>query len=140
VDRGADDDELIRGAAAFKCAVVLSDPEEGGRRAILNLGHTFAHALETASGYALPHGDAVALGLLAALRLSGQPTDVVEELLAPEPVRVDREAAWAALGRDKKARAGKPRLVLLEAPGEPRYGVELPDAEVRAALDALIED
>jgi 3-dehydroquinate synthetase/shikimate kinase len=134
------EDELIRGAAAFKCAVVLSDPEEGGRRAILNLGHTFAHALETASGYALPHGDAVALGLLAALRLSGQPTDVVEELLAPEPVRVDREAAWAALGRDKKARAGKPRLVLLEAPGEPRYGVELPDAEVRAALDALIVD
>jgi 3-dehydroquinate synthase len=134
------EDELIRGAAAFKCAVVLSDPEEGGRRAILNLGHTFAHALETASGYALPHGDAVALGLLAALRLSGQPTDVVEELLAPEPVRVDREAAWAALGRDKKARAGKPRLVLLEAPGEPRYGVELPDAEMRAALDALIVD
>jgi 3-dehydroquinate synthetase len=132
------DDEMIRGAAAFKCAVVLSDPEESGRRAILNLGHTFAHALEAASGYALPHGDAVALGLLAALRLSGQPTDVVDEVLAPEPVAVDRDAAWAALGRDKKARAGGPRLVLLERPGEPRYGVELPDADVRAALDTLI--
>ena len=68
---------------------MLSDPyEREGRRAILNLGHTFAHALEAASGYELRHGDAVALGLLAALRLSGRPTDVVEEVLAPQPVRV----------------------------------------------------
>ncbi len=132
------EDEMIRATAAFKCAVVLSDPEERGRRAILNLGHTFAHALEAASGYTVAHGDAVALGLLAALRLSGQPTDVVEELLDPEPVAVDRDAAWAALGRDKKGRGGTPRLVLLDAPGEPRYGVELPEADVRAALDALI--
>jgi 3-dehydroquinate synthetase len=80
----------------------------------------------------------VALGLLAALRLSGQPTDVVEEVLAPEPARVDRDAAWAALARDKKARGGTPRLVLLRGPGEPEYGVELPEPEIRAALDALI--
>jgi shikimate kinase / 3-dehydroquinate synthase len=132
------DEEMVRACAAFKAAVVLSDPRERGRRAILNLGHTFAHALETASGYALPHGDAVALGLLAALRLSGQPSDVVEEILAPEPVRVDRDAAWAALGRDKKAAGGRARLVLLRAPGEPEHGVELPDADVRAALDKLI--
>jgi len=132
------EEEMIRAAAAFKCAVVLSDPEERGRRAILNLGHTFAHALEAASGYALPHGDAVALGLLAALRLSGQPTDVVEEVLAPRPVALDPEAAWAALARDKKTRGGRPRLVLLDGPGEPRYGVELPEEEVRAALDGLI--
>jgi len=133
-----DDEQLVRACAAFKSAVVVSDPEEQGRRAILNLGHTFAHALEAASGYELAHGDAVALGLLAALRLSGQPTNVVEEVLRPEPVTVDREAAWAALGRDKKARAGVPRLVLLEGPGKPVYGVELPEREVRAALDALI--
>ena len=133
-----DDEQLVRACAAFKSAVVVSDPEEQGRRAILNLGHTFAHALEAASGYELAHGDAVALGLLAALRLSGQPTNVVEEVLRPEPVTVDREAAWVALGRDKKARGGAPRLVLLEAPGKPVYGVELPKREVRAALDALI--
>ena len=132
------DDEMVRACAAFKCAVVLSDPYERGRRAILNLGHTFGHALEAASGYALTHGDAVALGLLAALRLSGQPTDVVEEVLRPEPARVDRDAAWAALKRDKKAADGRTRLVLLRAPGEPEHGVELPDAEVRSALDALI--
>ncbi len=132
------EEAMIRATAAFKCAVVLSDPNERGRRAILNLGHTVAHALEAASGYTLAHGDAVALGLRAALRLSGQPTDVVDELLRPEPVPVDPDAAWAALRRDKKGRDGAPRLVLLERPGEPRYGVELPDADVRAALESLI--
>ena len=133
-----DDLELVRRSAAFKAGVVLADPEERGLRAILNLGHTFAHALEAASDYALRHGDAVALGLLAALRLSGQPTDVVEEVLAPERARVDRDRAWAALKRDKKAAGGHTRLVLLPEPGRPEYGVELPDADIRAALDALI--
>jgi len=83
-------------------------------------------------------GLAVALGLLAALRLSGLDTRAVEETLRPEPVRVDRDRAWAALARDKKAVGGAPRLVLLEAPGRPRIGVELPASDVRAALDALI--
>jgi 3-dehydroquinate synthetase len=53
-------------------------------------------------------------------------------------VRVDRERAWAALARDKKAVGGAPRLVLLEEPGKPRVGVEVPAADVRAALDQLI--
>ena len=55
-------------------------------------------------------------------------------------MRVNREAAWAALARDKKAQAGKPRLVLLEAPGKPVTGVDRPEDEVRAALDELIDD
>ncbi len=130
--------EQVRRCAAYKAAVCLRDPHELGPRAELNLGHTFAHALEAASGYELPHGRAVALGLLAALRLSGLPTYVVEEQLRPEPVRVDRERAWAALLRDKKAIDGAPRLVLLDRPGAPRTGVEVPASEVRAALDALI--
>jgi shikimate kinase/3-dehydroquinate synthase len=133
--------ELVRRCAAFKAAVCLRDPHEAGERAILNLGHTFAHALEAAAAYeGVTHGTAVALGLLAALRLSGQPTDAVEAVLRPEPVRVDRERAWAALRRDKKVRDGKARLVLLDAPGRPRYGVELPEADVRRALDGLIVD
>ena len=130
--------EQVRRAAAFKTALCLRDPHDRGERAQLNLGHTFAHALEAAADYALPHGRAVALGLLAALRLSGLDTTVVEETLRPEPVRVDRDTAWAALARDKKVVDGTPRLVLLEAPGTPRVGVEVPSADVRAALDALI--
>ena len=132
---------LVRRCAAFKAAICLRDPHEHGERAMLNLGHTFAHALESAAGYeGLGHGEAVALGLLAALRLSGLETAAVEEVLEPRPVRVNREAAWAALARDKKARNGKTRLVLLEAPGAPVTGVELPEERVRAALDELIAD
>jgi shikimate kinase/3-dehydroquinate synthase len=126
---------MIRGAAAFKCAVCLGDPFDTGRRAILNLGHTFAHALETAAEYeGLTHGDAVALGLLAALRLSGRSTDVVEELLAPRRVRVDRARAWAALRRDKKR-----GLVLLGEDG-PIWDVQVPDHDLRRALDELIDE
>lgn len=134
------EDLMIRACAAYKSAVCLADPYERGRRAILNLGHTFAHALEAASLYTVRHGDAVALGLLAALRLSGLPTDVVETVLDPRKVQVDRERAWEALRRDKKARDGRVRLVLLEAPGRPVWGVERPESEVRAALDELIAD
>jgi shikimate kinase / 3-dehydroquinate synthase len=130
--------EMIRACAAYKSGVCLADPYEGGRRAILNLGHTFAHALEAASLYTVRHGDAVTLGLLAALRLSGLPTDVVETVLDPQPVAVDRERAWNARQRDKRVRDGRIRLVLLDAPGKPVWGVERPEAEVRSALDELI--
>ena len=134
------DPELVRSAAAYKCAICLRDPHDRGERAVLNLGHTFAHALEAAAGYrGVTHGQAVALGLLAALRLSGADTAPVDEVLRPKRVRVDRERAWEALRRDKKSRDGRVRLVLLEAPGRPVHGVERPDAEVRAARDALIE-
>lgn len=130
------ENEMIRACAAFKSAVVLSDPYElEGRRTILNLGHTFAHALEAGSGYTLRHGDAVALGLLAALRLSGKPTDVVEEVLAPQPFRVDRDRAWDALLRDKK---GELNLVLLGEDGA--HVASVPEADVRHALDELIAD
>jgi len=135
------DDELVRRCAAYKTAVCIRDPHERGERAVLNLGHTFAHALEAAGEFRrLTHGEAVALGLLAALRLSGLETTAVEEVLQPRPAPVSREAAWAAMARDKKARGGRPRLVLLEAPGKPVTGAELPEEEVRAALDALIAE
>ena len=132
------DDELVRRCAAFKAAICLRDPYERGERAMLNLGHTFAHALEAAAGYeSLTHGRAVALGLLAALRLSGRDTTVVEEVLRPSPIRVDRERAWEAMHRDKKARGGELRLVLLGDDG-PRWDVAMPETEVRRELDRLI--
>jgi 3-dehydroquinate synthetase len=132
--------EQVRRCAAFKGAVCLRDPHDRGPRNQLNLGHTFGHALEAAAGYELPHGEAVALGLLAALRLSGLEDErrTVERVLSPRRPAVDRDVAWAALGRDKKAAGGRPRLVLLDAAGKPRWGVELPEPEVRAALDELI--
>jgi shikimate kinase/3-dehydroquinate synthase len=129
------EEEMIRACAAFKTGVVLSDPyEREGRRTTLNLGHTFAHALEAGSGYRVRHGDALALGLLAALRLSGQSTDMVEEVLRPAPVHADPEAAWAALKRDKK---GEGVFVLLEGPGKPVV-TTVPNEDARAALEALI--
>lgn len=132
--------EQVRSCAAFKAGVCLGDPYDRGPRNQLNLGHTFAHALEAAAGYALPHGRAVALGLLAALRLSGLEDEArtVRKVLAPEPVAVDADVAWAALARDKKAERGAPRLVLLDAPGKPRWGAELPADDVRRALEELI--
>jgi shikimate kinase/3-dehydroquinate synthase len=127
--------ELVRRCAAYKAALCLRDPRDRGPRHALNLGHTFAHALETASGYGLPHGEAVSLGLLAALRLSGRDPAPVEQVLAPKPVRVDRERAWEALLRDKK---GRLRIVLLGDDGP--HEAELAEADVRGALDALIAE
>jgi 3-dehydroquinate synthetase len=127
------DEDLVRRCAAYKAALCLRDPHDRGPRHALNLGHTFGHALEAASDYRLPHGQAVALGLLAALRLSGRDTRPVEDVLAPEPVRVDPDRAWQALLRDKK---GRLRIVLLGDEGA--HEDELPEADVRAALNELI--
>ena len=126
----------VRGAAAYKAALCLRDPYDRGPRRWLNLGHTFGHALEAAAGYELPHGEAVALGLLAALRLSGRDVAPVVEALDPQPVSVDRERAWEALLRDKKHERGEINLVLLGADGP--YVEARPPDEVRAALDTLI--
>ena len=128
--------EMVRRSAAFKAAVCIRDPHDHGERKMLNLGHTFAHALEAGARYGIPHGEAVALGLLAALRLSGLETDAVDEVLSPQPAHVDRDLAWEALQRDKKGG----RLVLLERPGEPRIDVELSPEQVRAELNRLIAD
>ena len=126
----------VRGTAAYKAALCLRDPRDRDVRQWLNLGHTFAHALEAAADFDLPHGEAVALGLLAALRLSGRDTAPVVDALDPQPVRVDRERAWEALQRDKKRSGGRINLVLLGDDG-PYLEARSPD-EVRAALDTLI--
>ena len=125
----------VRGAAAYKAALCLRDPRDRDVRRWLNLGHTFAHALEAGADFELPHGEAVALGLLAALRLSGHDTTHVEQELDPQPVHVDRERAWQALLRDKKRSGGDINLVLLGDDG-PRVEAR-PADEVRAALYTL---
>jgi shikimate kinase/3-dehydroquinate synthase len=140
------DRDLVLACARTKLAVVASDERDAGRRQVLNLGHTVGHAIETATGYAgYRHGEAVALGLLAALTLSGQPElrSEVAELLSARGLptaldpAVDHEAVLAAVQRDKKRRAGRVGFVLVEAPGDVRTGVPVAEGDVRAALEGL---
>jgi shikimate kinase/3-dehydroquinate synthase len=152
--RGAPDRrlELIRRCAAYKARVVAEDPQEQGRRAVLNLGHSIGHAIEAAAGYTgISHGEAVAVGLLPALWLSSQlcgldPSveDEVRELLVRHELPtawsgVDRSAVREALARDKKARAGRVRFVLLEAVGSPVHGVDVPDDLIDGAIARAVE-
>jgi shikimate kinase/3-dehydroquinate synthase len=142
---GADRDTVIA-CARTKLGVVAADERDGGRRQSLNLGHTVGHAIETATGYArYRHGEAVGLGLLAALRLSGlaELRDEVAELLAARglPTRldddVDRQAVLAAVGRDKKRRGGRVGFALVEAPGDIRVGQPVALGDLAAAVAEL---
>lgn len=141
----APDERTILACARVKLAVVAEDERDGGRRQVLNLGHTVGHAIETATGYArYRHGEAVGLGLLAALRLSGQEElrAQVRELLRARrlPVTlesVDIEQVVRAVAHDKKRLAGPTPFVLLDAPGEVRVGCAVPEQELRAAVAEL---
>ena len=147
VASGAEVDEwIVFACARTKLAVVAADERDGGRRQVLNLGHTVGHAIETATGYGrFRHGEAVGLGLLAALRLSRQDAlrEQVRAMLAARglPVRlegVDIEAVLAAAGRDKKRTGtGAVPFVFLEAPGEVSEGHPVESAELRAAVEEL---
>jgi shikimate kinase/3-dehydroquinate synthase len=138
--------DLVFACARYKCEVVAVDERDAGLRMVLNLGHTVGHAIEAASGYGrYRHGEAVGLGLLAALRLSEVPQlrDEVEAILRRHGLPVSLDPAIAleqildALQRDKKRTASGVGFVLLSEPGAPRIG-ELVDAgEVRAAVEEL---
>jgi shikimate kinase/3-dehydroquinate synthase len=140
------DRDLVLACARVKLRIVAEDERDAGARQVLNLGHTVGHAVETATGYArYRHGEAVGLGLLAALTLSGHPElhDEVAELLSAHGLPtgldagIDREAVTAAVQRDKKRRGGRVGFVLLDAPGQPRTGCAVTDDELRAALEQL---
>ena len=140
------DRDLVLACARTKLAVVARDERDAGRRQVLNLGHTVGHAIETATGYRrYRHGEAVGLGLLAALTLSGQPDlrSEVSELLSAHGLpteldgAVDHETVLAAVQRDKKRRGGRVGFVLVEAPGDVRTGMPVNEADVRAALAGL---
>jgi shikimate kinase/3-dehydroquinate synthase len=138
--------DVVFACARFKCEVVAADERDGGLRHTLNLGHTVGHAIEAATAYRrFRHGEAVGLGLLAALRLSGAEQlriEVERSLLHHQlPVRLDREvsidAVLDALQRDKKRTAAGVGFVLLSEPGEPRVGQLVDPAKVRAAVEDL---
>jgi shikimate kinase/3-dehydroquinate synthase len=143
--------EMVFACARYKCEVVAADEQESGWRAVLNLGHTVGHALETGMAYThYSHGEAIGLGLLAALRLSDAPElrDEVESILRRFglPVSIDRidpesfdvDAILEALQRDKKRTAAGVGFVLLAIPGEPQVGQLVDPARVRSAVEELI--
>jgi 3-dehydroquinate synthase len=133
--------EVVAACIQYKLDVVAEDErDETGARELLNLGHTIGHAIEVATSYTgYSHGEAVSLGLRAALWLSRK----VLELPARDEARGDRllgglglparlagaspEAVVRLIGRDKKQRNGRPAYVLLEAIGKPHRGVAVPE-------------
>jgi len=138
--------DLVFACALYKCEVVAADERDAGMRAVLNLGHTVGHAIEAASNYSrYRHGEAVGLGLLAALRLSdaAELRDEVGVILGRHGLptgldpSVDFDQTLAALQRDKKRTAEGVGFVLLSTPGEPRTGQLVDPAKVEAAVREL---
>jgi shikimate kinase/3-dehydroquinate synthase len=138
--------DVIFACARTKLEIVAADERDSGGRAALNLGHTVGHAIEAATGYErYRHGEAVGLGLLAALRLSGaaELRDQVLGLLDRHglPTRLDPAidvgSVLEAVERDKKRTADGVGFVLLERPGEPAIGRRVPPDTVRAAVEEL---
>jgi shikimate kinase/3-dehydroquinate synthase len=146
---GAVDADTILACARAKLGVVAADERDGGRRQVLNLGHTVGHALEVKLGYGtLRHGEAVGLGLLAALRLSGQ-SDLrgqVEDLLAGhglptslEGFAVDPDEILAATRLDKKRTSqARTPFVLVRAPGDVVHGQDVADDDLALAVRELL--
>ena len=139
------DEQIVLACARTKIGVVSADERDGGARQLLNLGHTVGHAIETVTGYRrYRHGEAVALGLLAALRLSGagELRGQVAELLAAAGLPTTLEGAdpadvVAATRMDKKRVGESVPFVLARAPGEVEFGQRVGAADVLAAVAEL---
>ena len=142
-------EELVCRAVQVKVDIVQQDPLERGIRAHLNLGHTFAHAIELVTNFRWSHGEAVGFGLVAAARLShavglcaAALVDVVEDVVARSglPIRlngIDSEAICAAMATDKKRRSGRLRFVLLRALHDATLVDDVEMTTVIEVLDSL---
>ncbi len=145
---------LVRRSVEIKAEVVSGDERESGRRAILNAGHTVAHAIERATGYALPHGEAVSLGLIAECELAarlGRAAPAVRErvetlldrlgLPTRLPAPLPADALLAAMASDKKNREARIRFALPtalgELPWEAGWTVTAAEGDIRAALGVV---
>jgi 3-dehydroquinate synthase len=149
--------EVVERCVRLKAGIVERDPRERGERKKLNLGHTFAHAIERAAGYgAVPHGVAVAVGIALAFRTSratgllvdpGLPERTEKLLRAlgmPHDLRslressgsgLSTEALLAGMRHDKKGVAGSPRLVLPRAAGTIEVDVQIEARQLEAVLN-----
>jgi len=138
---------VVIDAIQVKRDVVEEDPYEKGRRAILNLGHTFAHAIEQVSGYAVRHGEAVGMGLAAAAQLSaslgycaGDLQTRIEAALEKAslptrlPANLAAPALYKAMGSDKKKASGSLHFVLLRDVGDLFVSGDVPQTVVIETL------
>lgn len=142
--------EIVGKCARMKGAIVADDPhEKTGRRALLNLGHTFAHAIENCAGYGeWLHGEAVAIGLVAAAKLSnilagfidGDIARVRELLnalgLPTGNLRIDKRRLLAAMLTDKKRQGGGHRFILMRAIGD-AFLTDADEDAIGAAIDFI---
>ena len=139
--------KLIEAAAAIKAGIVARDPQEHGERAKLNLGHSFGHAIEHLAqqwGDDIHHGEAVAMGIVLAARLSERrnlaPVGLANKLRAdfeaiglPVQCPYPLQALGEAMRNDKKAAGGKVKFILLKGPGDP----VMQEITVNEAIDDL---
>jgi 3-dehydroquinate synthetase len=143
--------DIVARNAALKAAVVSEDEREGGRRMILNYGHTIGHAIEAVSGYrGILHGEAISAGMMAAAAIGARvgvtPAAVGERQAAlferyGLPLRhpgLDVDAVIAATLHDKKVAAKRVRWVLLEDFGRPVVRDDVPDDAVRDAVSGIL--
>ncbi len=137
--------KLVRQAVQVKIDLVEADPYERGIRAHLNLGHTFGHAIEKVTEFAVPHGEAVAIGIVKAALLSRNLGLIDDDLVArirkimwqiglPTDIALDAERWYAAMASDKKWRAGVSRFVVLDGLGSATIVDGLPKHEILAVL------
>ena len=142
---------LIVEAISVKRDIIQEDPFESDVRAHLNLGHTFAHAIETVSEYEIGHGYAVSIGLVAAAHLSNalgfcdkSIPELIEKIIGriglPSriPNGLSSTSIYNAMKVDKKKMAGKLRFVLLRQVGDPFIANDVPKSAVISTLDALM--
>jgi shikimate kinase/3-dehydroquinate synthase len=138
-------DDVVFACARYKCSVVAADERDSGLRHVLNLGHTVGHAIESVSDFSYLHGEAIGLGLLAALRLSdaaelrGEVEAILNrhELPVSLDLKIDADEVFDVLQRDKKRTAAGVGFVLLSEPGKPCTGQIVDEAKVRAAVEEL---
>ncbi len=140
-------EHIVAVTARIKASVVEEDEKDTGLRNILNYGHTVGHGIESASAFSLCHGEAVAIGMLAAARIAAAmgiaadaETERLRSLLSAAglptavPVDVEAEEIVAAMGRDKKIQRGRLRFILLPRIGEAVIRNDVPMEIVRKAL------
>ena len=143
---------LIVPSVRYKAEIVAMDERESGRRVVLNLGHTFAHAIERAAGYGrLLHGEAVILGLWAAIELSvllepgragrlASYRNLLEKLVTRVPrVKLESSNVLNAMALDKKRSAQKLRFLVLKAAGKPIIADNISIRLTRQATDNMLE-